>query len=91
MAPSTPSYEMLEAAETLLQLADLVEQSGLTAADVGEYLLEAFRSSPVEQPADIRRRATEMSLSTTDTVSFVKGLREQAAEIFEHYRSTPVK
>ena len=77
------SMDLREAAEDLFQLADLIEQTKLSASDVGNLLADAFRCSPVEQPADIRRSVIEMCSSDVDPDTLAAGLRQQAVELRE--------
>ena len=78
-----PSMDLREAADDLFQLADLIEQTKLSASDVGFLLADSFRRSPVEQPADIRRSVIEMCSSNVDPATLAAGLRQQAEELRE--------
>ncbi len=73
--------ELCRAAERLTRLAELVEQTGLDAADIGKLLLDTFSNSPIEHPADVRCAVVEMSRSTTHSTVFVAGLRSQAEQL----------
>lgn len=76
-----PRYELCEAADVLEQLAILVEESGLSAADVGELIWNSHEHSamPLSDPA--LRDLQELRDSQTTTTKFVAGLRRQARQL----------
>ncbi len=73
--------ERHEAAVYLCRLADLVEETGLTASDVGRVLTDVFRRSPMEHPAEVRMQVSEMASSRVDAITFAAGLRQRASEL----------
>lgn len=72
------AHELEETAELLCQLADVVEESQLSAADIGAILLDSLRASPHEPSADVRFDILQLANSDADTHTFVAGLRYQA-------------
>ena len=70
--------EIQHAADRLVRMADLVESTGLTAAQVGRLIQDHARQSPIEPPAETRKGLVEMTRSSTPTKDFVARLRYQA-------------
>jgi hypothetical protein len=81
---TTHACEAESVAETLSQLADLVEHSGLTASDIGDYLASMVS---VHSCAEGRQELKQLRGSTTSTADFARGLRRQAAELRVRARS----
>ena len=76
LQPSAAEFH--QAADRLTRLADLVESTGLSAAQVGRLIQDHARQSPIEPPAKTRKGINEMSRSETTTEDFVTRLRDQA-------------
>ena len=78
---SDTAHERNEAADYLCQLADLVEQTGLSAREIGLVLQDVFRQSSMEHSAEVRDQVTDMTKSDIAPESFASGLRWQAHQL----------
>ncbi len=78
-----PRYELCEAADVLEQLAILVEESGLSAADVGELIWSSYEHSTLDLSNAAQRDLQELRESLTSTAKFAAGLRRQALQLRE--------
>jgi len=75
----TRTCQLENLAATLFQLADLVEQAGLSAGDVGAVLLQTqnCEQNNVEMHRDLRR----LRASGASPADFARGLRREAAAL----------
>ena len=78
-----PRYELCEAADVLEQLALLVEESGLCAADVGQLIWNSYEHSALELSDAAQRDLHDLRTSQTTTAKFATGLRRQAKQLRE--------
>ena len=76
-----PRYELCEAADVLEQLALLVEESGLSAADIGELIWNSYEHSSIDLSDDAQRDLHDLRESLTTTTKFAAGLRRQAEQL----------
>jgi hypothetical protein len=76
-----PRYELSEAAEVLEQLALLVEESGLSAGDLGELIWNSYEHSTIRLSDAAHRDLLDLRASRTTTVKFASGLRRQAKQL----------
>jgi hypothetical protein len=78
-----PRCELCDAADVLEQLAELVEESGLSAADLGELIWNSVQHSHFTLSAAAERDLRDLRASRTTTKKFAAGLRRQARELRE--------
>ena len=67
-------------ADALLQLAEFVEQTGLTPSELGEYLHVAFQGRAALN-AEAWNDLSGLCDSQTGSVKFARGLRREAEEL----------
>jgi len=82
------AFELHENAAILCQLADFVEQSGLSAGEVGAMLADAFGESPNPLGREAQQDLHALSGSATGAEEFARGLRKQADILLQQARST---
>jgi hypothetical protein len=75
--------ELVAASQRLNHLAGLVDETGLSAGEVGRLFLEQFRQSETEHSYDIRKGVADMMRSEADAPTFSLGLRQQALRLTE--------
>lgn len=75
------SFQLRQTADTLEQLADLVEHCGMSAADVGDIIWNTYKHSHLELSADARHDLMQLRRSGSDTTQFAAGLRRQAMQL----------
>jgi len=78
---SSSVQERNEAADYLCKLADIVEDTGMSAREVGLMLADTFRQSPVEHSAEVRQQVADMSGSKIASKRYASGLRWQAYQL----------
>lgn len=76
-----PRYELCEAADVLEQLAQLVEECGLSAADIGQLIWRSVEQSALTLTDAAQHDVQELRTSRTTTAKFASGLRRQAQQL----------
>ena len=80
---TTQSGQLHCAADTLTQLALIVENSGMTAREFGDYLSDALTDRGEFLSPQGRFDLMQLCSSDSSAAEFAQGLRRQAAELRE--------
>jgi hypothetical protein len=72
------TYELQEVAEALEALADIVEQSQMSAADLGRMILSLYDETPQALTRAMRIDLADLVSCRTSAARFAAGLRRQA-------------